>query len=690
MKPSFPDQKRCFPLAIITGLLATQTTLAQPANQDEHAIEQIYVYGEPGETNTATKLNLTIFETPQTVTAISRVQMDDFSLNKINQVLDYTPGVTVEEVETNRSYYTARGFDIVNFQYDGIGAPFFAGLNLGQQDSAIYEKVEVVKGAAGLITGVANPSATVNYIRKRPTNEVQASAALSVNEWSGYRLDGDISGSLSGNIRGRLVVVSEDTKSYLDRYQSSTNLFYGIIEADLSSTTLLTVGHSYDDHSADGTLWGALPLTYADESPTNYDVSTSNAAEWTYANNAENQTFVELNQQLNDQWMLNAIYTHTNRENESELFYVSGAPNLDETGMSAFPSDTERETDMDVYDLYVSGHFDLFGREHQLVAGYNHVNIEAELTGYYDGDEVTSVGADWAEGNTPRPNNFETLWGTGNVETTQKSVYISTHLNATDQLSILLGARKVDLKQQGVSYGASQDMDANETTPYYGATFLITENLSAYGSYSEAFTPQNFVTDQLTPIGPAEGTNSEIGLKQSFNDKHAVLTVALFQASHSNLGEYKEEVDGVNVYDSKEYESDGFEVEISGELFNGLNVGAGFTQFNLEGTSGNKARPFVPKKLLKASASYRIPTLPDLKIGGILKWQDEINTPDGLAHQDEYILMDLAAHYSFSSNISASLMIENITDKKYYNSLYWDQAYYGAPRNVQASVRWAF
>jgi len=164
------------------------------------------VYGEQGETDTATKLNLTIFETPQTVTAISRAQIEDFSLNDVNTLLNYTPGITVEEVETDRTYYTARGFDIVNFQYDGVGIPFIGGLNLGQQDTAIYEKVEVIKGASGLITGLANPSATINYIRKRPTEETQASAGFTLSEWEGKRIDLDASGALSGRARARVVV----------------------------------------------------------------------------------------------------------------------------------------------------------------------------------------------------------------------------------------------------------------------------------------------------------------------------------------------------------------------------------------------------------------------------------------------------------------------------------------------------
>ncbi|MCO1334688.1 hypothetical protein MO867_10085 [Microbulbifer sp. OS29] len=82
--------------------------------------------------------------------------------------------VEAENVETDRTYYTARGFDIVNFQYDGIGVPFSSDLSQGHQDTAIFEQVEVVKGAAALTTGLANPSATVNFIRKRRAGKLYA------------------------------------------------------------------------------------------------------------------------------------------------------------------------------------------------------------------------------------------------------------------------------------------------------------------------------------------------------------------------------------------------------------------------------------------------------------------------------------------------------------------------------------
>lgn len=690
------------PLTAMALAIAGNPALAQPGDGDRQAsirntqpLETVYVYGEQGKTDTATRLNLTLFETPQTVTAVSRAQMDDFALNTISDLLDYTPGVTVEEVETDRTYYTARGFDIVNFQYDGVGVPFVSGLNLGQQDTAVYDKVEVVKGAAGLITGLANPSATINYVRKRPTDDLEMGARVSAGEWNGVRAEGDVSGALTGNARGRLVVAKDDSESYLDRHEDQTDLMYGVVEVDLTAQTLLTLGHSYNKSASDGVMWGALPLLYADGTPTDYDVSTSTAPDWAFADSTQNQTFVEIEQHLSGQWTFNGIYTRNAGDFTSELFYVYGAPSRDdETGLNGWASAYDREETQDNYDVFVSGSFRFGGREHQLVAGYNHSEIRIDETSFTDpvgGFPV--LGSDWAEGNTPLPDftSHDPGVDASDIELTQKALYLSSRLNATDRLSLLLGARRTELDQGGISYGGSAEAEAKKTVPYYGLTYQVANDLMAYASYSEVFKQQTWVNEQLRPLGAAEGDNTEIGLKKSFNDERAILTLALFQSEHSNLGEFVgRNAQNIAIYQPRALESQGYEVELSGELLEGLNISAGFTRVDLEDNNGDDARPYVPAKQATISASYRLRVLPALKLGGVLKWQDDIATSGSTIKQEAYSLLDLALHYDLGPSLSLALNVGNVTDEKYLGSLYWDQAFYGAPRNVQASIAWQY
>lgn len=670
------------------------------AEQSPAAMEQIIVYGEPGESDTATKLHLSLMETPQTVSAISRSQLDDFQLTKVNAVLDYASGVTVEEVETNRTYYTARGFDIVNFQYDGLGAPFSYGINLGHQDAALYEQIEVVKGAAGLITGLANPSATINYIRKRPTEELHFGASMFANEWDGLRFEGDVSGPLSDRVRGRLVVVDEDSESWLDRYEQEDQLGYGLIEGDIGANTRITLGHIRNDSDSNGVLWGALPLVYSDGSPTDYDVSTSTSPEWTFAISERSQTFVELLHEFDAGWSFQASYQQYDTDYASELFYVYGTPDpVTEVGLFGYASAYESDERQEIFDVFVTGGFSLGGRAHELVVGANRTDIDTVQASFYDFENGFPVlGGDWAQGTSPRPafDDHDPFNDASDVRQEQTSVYFATRLSLTDRLSMLLGARQAEVRQSGFSYGGPSDTDADETVPYFGVVYQVSDALSVYGSLSEVFVQQTFVNDSFAPLGPTQGESREIGFKRAFNDSTAILTVALFESENYNLGEFigRDATTGTAFYEGRNYDSSGYEVEIAGQLTRSLNLSAGYLHVDVEDEFGEHTRTYVPSDLLKVSATYSLPRLPALKFGGVVKWQDDITTLHGETGttivQEAYTLVDLVMLYEISDSLVTSLNFGNVTDEKYLNSIYWDQAYYGAPRNVRASVAWRY
>ncbi|MES1987170.1 MAG: TonB-dependent receptor plug domain-containing protein, partial [Pseudomonadota bacterium] len=217
-------------------------------------------------TTSATRLDTSIRETPQSISVITREQLDDFRVLTINDALSYATGIKVEPFETDRTDYSARGFDITNFQIDGISTPITYGTNYGNLDVAIYDRIEVLRGANGLLTATGNPSATINFVRKRPTKDFQARIDLSAGSWDNQRLDADVSGSINadGSVRGRSVMAHQNKDSYLDRYSNERNVVYGVIEADITDNTNVALGHTYHQNDSSGNNWGSLPLLYAD------------------------------------------------------------------------------------------------------------------------------------------------------------------------------------------------------------------------------------------------------------------------------------------------------------------------------------------------------------------------------------------------------------------------------------------
>jgi outer membrane receptor for ferric coprogen and ferric-rhodotorulic acid len=87
-------------------------------------------------------------------------------------------------------------------------------------DAASIDRIEVIKGATGLMTGSGDPSATVNLVRKKPTLSSRLRSAARVGSWDAYRTEADMSGPLndSGSVRGRLVGRLSGQNSYLDHY----------------------------------------------------------------------------------------------------------------------------------------------------------------------------------------------------------------------------------------------------------------------------------------------------------------------------------------------------------------------------------------------------------------------------------------------------------------------------------------
>jgi len=218
-------------MSALLSLLAAAAASAQPADAVAEPVtgNEITVTGERTDRQgdyavkqqtTTSRFAISQRETPQSISVVTRAQIEDFKLNDINDLLKTVPGVQVQAQETDRIYYSARGFDIQTFQIDGIGLPFAFQVQTGSIDTAIYDHIDVVRGAPGLLSSTGNPSAVVNFIRKRPTRDFQASGSLQYGSYNDLRVEGDVSTPLTkdGSIRARVVGALVDRDSYLDRY----------------------------------------------------------------------------------------------------------------------------------------------------------------------------------------------------------------------------------------------------------------------------------------------------------------------------------------------------------------------------------------------------------------------------------------------------------------------------------------
>ncbi|MGH8085935.1 MAG: TonB-dependent siderophore receptor [Lysobacter sp.] len=688
-----------------TGAYADATTLGAVRVEGEHVEQE----------STTTRLPLTPRETPQSISEVSREQMDLASMTDVNDVLMNVPGINVTLYDSQRPLYFARGFQITDFQVDGI--PTYSGSTNQEYDTALYERVEVIRGANGLLSGTGTPSATVNLIRKKPGTQFDASVGITAGSWNLLRGVGDVTIPLSedGRYRSRVVFAHQDGDSFRDRYQEHKAAVMGVIEGDLTDDTTLSIGYQNQDNNPTGTIWGTIPLFAADGSVAHMPRSTSFSPTWTRWQRESSTAFATLDHAFNDRWSLKAAYNRTEGDVFSLRVYSLGFPDRDTgAGTRLLASVGESEDVRDSFDVYLSGSFDAFGREHDVVVGANAYDIESNSPSYDSSirDWSYDVPNAWNyDGSAPLPTYAKTgAYRIANTE--QFGAYASTRFRATDALSVIAGARVTSWKTGTDNYdpaGAftgttgAYEVD-NEITPYFGVVHDLGERFSLYASYTDIFRPQNYKDKDNHLLEPVLGSNLEGGIKAELLDQRLFATAAVFRAKQDNFAvRDSTQPDGSLPDGSSAYiavdgtQSQGIEFSLSGHIRPGWLVSAGYTFVDTERHASDLIWTNLPEHYLQLSTHYQLSgRLSALTVGGGVNWQSEtvgynIPHPSGdtvTFTQDAYALANLHATWRFNPQVSTTLSVTNAFDKTYWANI--DYANYGEPRNVSLTLKWNY
>lgn len=672
----------------------------------------------------ATGLPLSMRDTPQSVTVITRQQMDDQGSNSIADTLRRAPGVSVQNYDSERWEFSSRGLPITNFQYDGVNATYDGVYDYGttSTDMAVYDHLEIIKGSAGLLSGSGDPSATVNLIRKKPTREFKASVTQTFGSWDNYRTEGDISGPLteSGNLRGRFVGVYQDRQSYLDHYQHTKDIGYGILEADLTPDTLLTFGIDQQDTRSRGASWTGFPMFFSDGSRTHFSRSFNPAADWS-RRDFQNQTlFASVQQQLANDWSFKVSLDRKRSQHDTLLASASGG-NPDPVsgdGMYMFMGKYKGDQLQNTLDVNLSGPFNLFGREHELIMGFMATRSKQDVPVY--GSIYPAVGGsifDWhgeyAKPDIPRS-------GQNDIVQRQTGAYLATRLKPTDDLSVILGTRvstfsgtdTTDFYDPTKADNRTTYRQSGVVTPYAGIVYDLNDTWSVYTSYTQIYRPQSSKDADRKLLDPIEGATYEAGLKAAFYDGRLNASFAAFRIEQDNVAEYVSGFETDSVYRPiAGATTKGFEAQLSGEVLDGWNISAGYTyQHTRDANNGyvysSVLQTTTPQQVVRLFSSYRLPgALEHVTVGGGVNWQSEffgnVFQPDpndtvnfgqnARITQDSYYLVDLMARYRFNEHLSTTLNVKNLFDKKYYTGLgNFGTGFYGEPRSLQLATKWDF
>lgn len=667
-------------------------------------------------TSTATKLDLSLRETPQSATVITRQRMDDQAMTSIVDVVKNTPGLVLGNGDgVGRPSFTARGFN-ANVMYEGFTSPWSSYIPASQANLALYDRVEVVRGATGLAQGAGSPSAAINLIHKRPTRDFQGSVSLSAGRWDDYGVIADVGGPLNpaGTVRGRVVAAGQDTRTFRDAEKQDHGLLYGVIEADLGERTVLTVGaHRQTDYG--NHWWYDMPIS-GWGSHLNLPRSRMIGNDWEYSKNRVTTAFATLEHGFGEDWKLRLSTLQRWRDLDllGTATYRSSA---NDTGNSFYQSlwGGKHAYRDENYDASVTGPFSLLGRKHQVVAGVTHQSLESTTYNKrITPSRINNVNVfAWDPSLVAKPLEQYTGTSSGNV-ITQDSLYAATHLALSERWKLLLGARldwyDYDSRAATGSYKVNRNV-----TRYAGVTYDLNANHTLYASYTDIFNPQAAKGIDGNILKPIVGENYEVGIKGEYFGGALNASLAYFQIDQKNRARRLDDQGACPSYPetacseaSGLIRTKGVDLEVQGALTPQWQIGAGYTyadtRYIRDADStlpGTRFSTDTPQNQFKLTTMYRFAgDWSRWRVGGSVYWQSRMyneGTTAGHAwrnQQGSYAVTDLIVGYRPAPGLDIQLNITNLFDKNYYAtvgySTQWGTDVYGEPRKVKLTAKLSF
>lgn len=693
----------------------TLPTIVVTADTNTQITENTDRYTIPVATS-ATGMALSAKETPQATSVVTNQQIKDQNSNTLIDVLKRTPAIQVSSVDGARSGLSSRGFGINSFQIDGLNTNFIQQASMGEYsaNTAMFDHVEIVRGATGLMSGSGDPSANVNLIRKRADSNVPATElSANVDRYGQYGLSVDHSQPLSENgaVRGRVVASYQDGDTFIDRQELGQNLIYATVDADLSDNTTVSVGASRQHNKSKSTMWGGLPNYLSDGSKADWDTGKNGSADWSNWDSDNTYYFADITHDFNEDWNLTTKASYNESDSSPKLLYLFGGPLNVDTGLglgfNVFHADTERKQTNIKTEL--TGNFDALGRTHKLIVGGSYSKTDLDTFTYAPPDEddlapLTNF-FEW-NGSYPEP-----AWGdrtrSSDVTIKEKSVFAATQLKLSDPLSVILGSRVSDYERSGIQYGRNVNTESKHVwTPYAGITYDINANHSIYTSYSDIFKPQTQRDINGNYLDPIEGKNYEIGLKSESDNGALQSQISIFRIEQDNLAQAdgSQKIPGTSppeqaYFGAKGATSQGVELEVTGKISDNLQASVGYTHFNAEDNSGKAINTGFADTTLNLFATYDMnDIIPNLTIGGGVDWSNgyygivtnPVTQRSEKYGQDDVTLASIMARYTFNENLEAQFNVNNLFNQKYLAGSTFSELTYGEPINVVGRLTYRF
>ncbi|WGK88448.1 TonB-dependent siderophore receptor [Pseudomonas migulae] len=664
----------------------------------------------------------TLKEIPQSVTVMTRKQMDDQDIVDLKDAANKTTGLVGAQGVGRGLILSSRGFQIDDWQYDGVPIPrnYYSLGNWATQDLIFFDRMEVLRGASGLLQGTGSPGGAVNLVRKRGQAAPIVTLTGKAGSWDHYGLQLDAGGPLNqaGTVRGRFIADQDDSHSFVDSEWYKTTSLYGALDFDLREDTTLGLAVSQSDGESRSNVRG-FPR-YAGGKPIDLPRSTYTGAKWNHSDIDVTTLYTDLEHRFNDDWAfkVGAVrMTETNKAKNQRVQSSGNGINADGSGVQYADFVTDMDSTKVALDMNLNGKFEALSMQQEIMVGgnYSKYTSDDKFARTFNNSADTIFDIDHNRPEISYEGLLNSPGGRGTpskYDIRQKGLYGSWRVKPIDPLTLVLGSRVSwydysyqAWRQDATSITADPESTSNENgevTPFAGIVYDLSREWAVYASYTDVFTPQTERSTSGSVIKPIIGTNYELGLKGELMEGRVNTSLALFRYDQENRATL--DMDGGQNCDgwycskaSGKVRSQGLDAEISGEVLDGLQLFAGYTYNTTKYLKDpdNEGKVFswwTPKHMLRVWGNYQLGgDWSRVSTGLGFTTQSHTLGYDHVVNVPGYTVWNARVGYQLSSEIELAMNANNLFDKTYYTAAYNQingNNNYGEPRNVMFSVKY--
>lgn len=663
----------------------------------------------------ATKTSTPLVETSQSVSVVTRQQMDDQGAQTVAQAMRYTPGVLTNPYgATHRYDYVAmRGFNdgsVDNIYLDGLKSMGDNGTySTLQVDPYFLERIDVLKGPSSVLYGRSSPGGLVALTSKKPLftpyHQVQASAGTQGQRGMGFDFSGPI--DEDKRIAYRLTGLADASDTQFDHNKEERYTIAPAVSIDFTEDTSLTL-QAYLQHDPNGGYHGGNPADGMLHPRNGLRLSDHFFEGEPGIDNYERtqQSFsYQFEHRFNDVFTARQNFRYQDSDVSMDQVYSAGWADADSNILNRAYTGGDERLHSYIIDNMLQAEFFTGAAKHTLLLGVDYQRRKADVTWRYGSvDPLDASNPQYGQGNLQ-------VLGENRYQRRlqQTGVYLQDLLEL-DQWRFSLGLRQDWVKVSEENRDSNTRVSDNRSnfTTRAGVLYLFENGVAPYVSYSESFNP-NTVSDQNgRPLAPTEGTQWEAGIKYQPPGTDNLFTASVFRIEQENLASKQPDE---NFYRAVgEVRSQGLELEAHVQVTENLKLLGGYTFTDIEysrsmpslvapGVDNNGNSPTqAPKQMLSLWADYNFHQGPldGLRLGGGMRyvgysWVDAENS----MKVPSYTLFDASVGYDLGKvglkGVDVRLNANNLTNETYIASCAsLNYCYMGEERNVSATVSYQF